>query len=73
MTLYPTYDPATFEGSRPNNVGIKAMDFYVPRYFVAQADLERHDGVSEGKLLTSISVPALLILGFCFQESILSA
>eukprot|EP00045_Choanoeca_perplexa_P017876 m.269597 g.269597 ORF g.269597 m.269597 type:complete len:505 (-) comp17663_c0_seq3:6094-7608(-) len=34
---------------RPDNVGIKAMDFYVPAQFVSQANLEKHDGVSEGK------------------------
>ena len=35
--------------SRPSNVGIVAIDCYFPRGYVAQADLEKSDGVSQGK------------------------
>jgi hypothetical protein len=47
-TPFQPYSTSAFVG-RPDNVGIKAMDFYVPSHFVAQSDLEQHDGVSEGQ------------------------
>eukprot|EP00052_Salpingoeca_macrocollata_P033188 m.7624 g.7624 ORF g.7624 m.7624 type:complete len:462 (-) comp4814_c0_seq1:42-1427(-) len=34
---------------RPSNVGIIAADIYFPNTYVAQADLEKFDGVSQGK------------------------
>lgn len=34
--------------SYPEKVGIVAMDAYFPRQYVAQEDLEKHDGVSAG-------------------------
>ena len=51
---YATHTP-TWLGGRPSNVGIVAMDIYFPKMFVAQADLEKHNNVSEG-LLVSIHV-----------------
>ncbi|KAK3046493.1 3-hydroxy-3-methylglutaryl coenzyme A synthase [Extremus antarcticus] len=35
--------------SRPQNVGIKAIEIYFPSQCVDQADLEKFDGVSQGK------------------------
>ncbi|KAG0616414.1 hypothetical protein M758_5G113500 [Ceratodon purpureus] len=35
--------------ARPQNVGILAMDVYFPASYVAQEELEEHDGVSKGK------------------------
>ncbi|KAL8998717.1 MAG: hypothetical protein Q9169_002272 [Polycauliona sp. 2 TL-2023] len=35
--------------SRPQNVGIKAIEIYFPSHCVNQAELEKFDGVSEGK------------------------
>ncbi|MCJ1333988.1 3-hydroxy-3-methylglutaryl coenzyme A synthase [Thelotrema lepadinum] len=35
--------------SRPQNVGIKALELYFPSQCVAQSELEKFDGVSEGK------------------------
>ena len=34
---------------RADDVGILGMDVYVPQLFVSQADLEKYDGVSQGK------------------------
>ncbi|KAI1116457.1 hydroxymethylglutaryl-coenzyme A synthase C terminal-domain-containing protein [Nemania sp. NC0429] len=35
--------------SRPQNIGIKAIELYFPSQYVEQAELEKHDGVSTGK------------------------
>ncbi|AOW07912.1 hydroxymethylglutaryl-coenzyme A synthase C terminal-domain-containing protein [Yarrowia lipolytica] len=35
--------------SQPQNVGIKALEIYVPSRIVNQAELEKHDGVAAGK------------------------
>ncbi|RJE23514.1 Hydroxymethylglutaryl-CoA synthase [Aspergillus sclerotialis] len=35
--------------ARPQNIGIKAIEVYFPRQCVDQAELEKFDGVSEGK------------------------
>lgn len=35
--------------SKSNGVGILAMEIYVPKVYVAQCDLEKFDGVSNGK------------------------
>ncbi|KAI9737029.1 MAG: Hydroxymethylglutaryl-CoA synthase, cytoplasmic [Cirrosporium novae-zelandiae] len=35
--------------SRPQNIGIKAIEIYFPSQCVDQADLEKFDGVSQGK------------------------
>ncbi|MCJ1300414.1 3-hydroxy-3-methylglutaryl coenzyme A synthase [Hypocenomyce scalaris] len=35
--------------SRPNNIGIKAIEIYFPSQCVDQAELEKFDGVSQGK------------------------
>ncbi|SCW00227.1 LAFE_0B12244g1_1 [Lachancea fermentati] len=34
---------------RPQNIGIKAIEVYIPSQCVNQAELEKHDGVSSGK------------------------
>lgn len=33
----------------PNAIGITAIEIYIPRLYVDQAELEKHDGVSAGK------------------------
>ncbi|ODV84891.1 hypothetical protein CANARDRAFT_28632 [[Candida] arabinofermentans NRRL YB-2248] len=35
--------------TRPQNIGIKAMEIYIPGQYVSQAELESFDGVSTGK------------------------
>ncbi|KAJ6028289.1 hypothetical protein N7540_003865 [Penicillium herquei] len=35
--------------ARPQNIGIKAIEVYFPSQCVDQVELEKHDGVSEGK------------------------
>ncbi|KAL4918509.1 hydroxymethylglutaryl-coenzyme A synthase C terminal-domain-containing protein [Aspergillus aurantiobrunneus] len=35
--------------SRPQNIGIKAIEVYFPRQCIDQTELEKHDGASEGK------------------------
>ncbi|KAM5495473.1 3-hydroxy-3-methylglutaryl coenzyme A synthase [Microsporum canis] len=35
--------------SRPQNIGIKAIEIYFPSQCVDQAELEKFDGVSQGK------------------------
>ncbi|OLN85090.1 Hydroxymethylglutaryl-CoA synthase 2 [Colletotrichum chlorophyti] len=35
--------------SRPENIGIKAIEIYFPNQYVQQSELEVHDGVSAGK------------------------
>ncbi|KAF4967623.1 hypothetical protein FZEAL_10516 [Fusarium zealandicum] len=35
--------------SRPQNIGIKAIELYVPSQYVEQTELEKFDGVSTGK------------------------
>jgi hydroxymethylglutaryl-CoA synthase len=35
--------------SRPQNIGIKAIELYFPSQYVEQSELEKHDGVSTGK------------------------
>ncbi|KAL3232558.1 Hydroxymethylglutaryl-CoA synthase [Nakaseomyces bracarensis] len=34
---------------RPSNVGIKAIELYLPSQYVSEAELEKYDGVSQGK------------------------
>lgn len=34
---------------RPANVGIKAIEVYLPSQYVSEAELEKYDGVSQGK------------------------
>jgi len=38
----------------PQNVGILAMDIFFPKQYIAQADLEAHDGVSAGKYVIGL-------------------
>lgn len=35
--------------SRPQNIGIKALELYFPSQCVDQAELEKFDGVAQGK------------------------
>ncbi|KAM5382751.1 hypothetical protein ACJZ2D_002334 [Fusarium nematophilum] len=35
--------------SRPQNIGIKAIEIYFPSQYVDQSELEKFDGVSTGK------------------------
>jgi len=35
--------------SRPQNIGIKAIEIYIPSQYVEQSELEKFDGVSTGK------------------------
>ncbi|KXX76839.1 Hydroxymethylglutaryl-CoA synthase [Madurella mycetomatis] len=35
--------------SRPQNIGIKAIEIYVPSQYVEQSELEKFDGISAGK------------------------
>ncbi|EEY22088.1 hydroxymethylglutaryl-CoA synthase [Verticillium alfalfae VaMs.102] len=35
--------------SRPQNIGIKAIEVYFPSQYVEQSELEKHDGASTGK------------------------
>ncbi|KAJ2982749.1 hypothetical protein NUW58_g6377 [Xylaria curta] len=35
--------------ARPQNIGIKAIEVYLPSQYVEQTELEKHDGVSTGK------------------------
>ncbi len=35
--------------TRPSNIGIKAIELYFPSQCVDQAELEKFDGVSQGK------------------------
>uniref|UniRef100_A0A915DCG7 Hydroxymethylglutaryl-coenzyme A synthase N-terminal domain-containing protein n=1 Tax=Ditylenchus dipsaci TaxID=166011 RepID=A0A915DCG7_9BILA len=38
------------------NIGIKALEFYFPKNYVAQKDLEKYDGVSEGKYTNGLGL-----------------
>lgn len=48
---------------RPQHVGILAMEVYFPRYFVAQSDLERFDGVPAGKYTLGLGQDAMAFTG----------
>jgi hypothetical protein len=45
--------------SRPENVGILAIEVYFPKQMVAQADLEIYDGVSRGKYTAGLGQVAI--------------
>lgn len=47
------------------NVGIIAAEFYTPQYYVDQQELEKHDGVSEGKYTKGLLQEQL---GFCTEN-----
>ena len=52
------------------NVGILAMELYIPNQFVKQNELERHDGVAEGKYTIGLGQEAM---AFCSdREDIVS-
>lgn len=46
----------------PEDVGIKAIDFIVPKLYVAQTELEKFDGVSAGKYTEGLGQKEM---GFC--------
>ncbi|TPX40755.1 hydroxymethylglutaryl-CoA synthase [Synchytrium endobioticum] len=48
--------------SRPENVGIHAVEIYFPKKCVDQSELEKHDGVSEGKYTVGLGQTRM---GFC--------
>jgi hydroxymethylglutaryl-CoA synthase len=49
----------------PVNVGILGIEFYTPQYYVDQAELEAHDGVSPGKYTKGLLQQQL---GFCMSD-----
>ena len=49
MTENKKQKTTTYPTMRPQNIGIKAMEIYIPTQFVSQQDLEKFDGVSSGK------------------------
>ncbi|TYZ58071.1 hypothetical protein PybrP1_010723 [[Pythium] brassicae (nom. inval.)] len=51
------------DAERPQNVGVLAMEVYFPRYFVAQSDLERYDGVPAGKYTLGLGQDAMAFTG----------
>lgn len=56
-------DPFADDSPRPRNVGILAMDVYFPRYYVAQSDLERFNGVPAGKYTIGLGQDAMAFTG----------
>lgn len=46
----------------PNNVGIHAIEMYVPQRYVDQTELEQFDGVSAGKYTIGLGQSKM---GFC--------
>ena len=50
-------------GRHPKNIGIVAMETYFPRQFVAQSDLEKWDGVGEGKYQLGLGQDAMAFCG----------
>lgn len=48
--------------SRPEGVGIIAIEAYFPSQYVDQADLEQYDGVSAGKYTAGLGQARM---GFC--------
>mmetsp|Transcript_36292 Transcript_36292/g.95077 ORF Transcript_36292/g.95077 Transcript_36292/m.95077 type:complete len:488 (-) Transcript_36292:105-1568(-) len=50
-------------GTRPNGVGILAMDIYFPSTYVKQSTLEAFDGVSEGKYTIGLGQEAMAVCG----------
>lgn len=55
---------------RPENVGILAIELYVPPSYVSQADLEVHDAVSTGKYTIGLGQDRLSFC--CDQEDVIS-
>ncbi|CAG7820251.1 unnamed protein product [Allacma fusca] len=52
----------SISGSWPSNVGILAIELYVPNSFVSQTELEKYDGVSAGKYTVGLGQEKM---GFC--------
>eukprot|EP00729_Bicosta_minor_P010031 gene10031-32060_t len=48
---------------RPPNVGIHAMEFYVPSTYVAQEDLETYDGIAAGKYTIGLGQENMAVCG----------
>lgn len=49
--------------SRPENVGIHAMEIYFPSTYVTQSALEAYDGVSEGKYTIGLGQSSMAVCG----------
>lgn len=49
----------------PKDIGILGMEIYFPRYYVEQADLEKADGVSEGKYTVGLGQEQM---AFCLED-----
>ena len=49
--------------THPKNIGIVAIETYFPRQFVAQSDLEKWDGVSEGKYQLGLGQEGMAFCG----------
>ncbi|KAM4706646.1 hydroxymethylglutaryl-CoA synthase, cytoplasmic isoform 1-T2 [Discoglossus pictus] len=54
--------PATAEASWPKDVGIVALEIYFPSQYVDQVELEKFDGVGEGKYTIGLGQSKM---GFC--------
>ncbi|KAL3900477.1 MAG: hypothetical protein SGCHY_001317 [Lobulomycetales sp.] len=50
------------QNERPAGVGIVAVEAYVPKRFVSQADLEEFDGVSQGKYTIGLGQTKMAVL-----------
>ncbi|GAM26369.1 hypothetical protein SAMD00019534_095440 [Acytostelium subglobosum LB1] len=49
--------------TKPNNIGILAIDVYFPKTYVAQEDLEKFDGVSAGKYTVGLGQTNMAFCG----------
>uniref|UniRef100_A0A7E4UUM2 Hydroxymethylglutaryl-CoA synthase n=1 Tax=Panagrellus redivivus TaxID=6233 RepID=A0A7E4UUM2_PANRE len=49
----------------PTAIGIKAIQFYYPKNFVAQVDLEKFDGIAPGKYTAGLGQ---IEMGFCYDN-----
>lgn len=54
--------PASYSASWPKDVGIIAMEVYIPSLYVDQAELEEFDGVGAGKYTIGLGQARM---GFC--------
>ena len=58
----------TAPSERPTNVGILAMETYIPRRCVAQSELEKADGVSAGKYsIGLVCIPFLFMCNLAYK------
>jgi hypothetical protein len=47
---------------RPNDIGILALEAYIPKRYVSQSDLEEFDGVSSGKYTIGLGQTNMAVL-----------